>query len=50
MTNKKALDILKPLFERCKGANGCIGYIEHFFTKDEEEALDLAIKALEKEN
>lgn len=47
MTNQDAIKILKPLFEQCKGKNGCLGYIEHFFTKNEEEALDLAIKALE---
>lgn len=48
MTNKEAIEILKPLFAQCKGSNGCMGYIEHYFTKAEEEALDLAIKALEK--
>lgn len=47
MTNKEAIAILKPLFEQCKGINGCLGYIEHYFSKDEETALDLAIKALE---
>ena len=46
MTNKEAIEILNPLFLQCKGLNGCMGYIEHFFTKNEEEALDLAIKAL----
>ena len=47
MTNKEAIAILRPLFEQCKGINGCLGYIEHYFSKDEEMALDLAIKALE---
>ena len=47
MTNKEAIAILKPLFEQCKGTNECLGYIEHYFSKDEELALDLAIKALE---
>ena len=47
MTYKDAIEILKPLFEHCKGTNGCMGYIEHYFSKDEEKALDLAIKALE---
>ena len=47
MTNKEAIKILRPLFEQCKGTNRCIGYIEHYFTKHEEMALDLAIKALE---
>ena len=47
MTDKKAVEILKPLFEQCKGTDGCLGYIEHYFSKAEEEALDLAIKALE---
>ena len=47
MTNKEAIKILKPLFEQCKGTNECLGYIEHYFSKDEERALDLAIKALE---
>lgn len=47
MTNKEAIVILKPLFDQCKGINGCLGYIEHYFSKDEETALDLAIKALE---
>lgn len=47
MTNKEAIAILNPLFEQCKGANGCLGYIEHYFSKEEETALDLAIKALE---
>ena len=47
MTYKEAIKILKPLFEQCKGTNGCLGYIEHYFSKDEEMALDLAIKALE---
>ena len=49
MTNEEAIKILKPLFEHCKGKNECLGYIEHFFTKDEEEALDMAIKALEQQ-
>lgn len=47
MTNKEAIEILKPLFDQCKGTDNCIGYIEHYFSKDEEKALDLAIKALE---
>lgn len=47
MTNKEAIAILKPLFEQCKGTNECLGYIEHYFSKDEELALDLAIQALE---
>lgn len=47
MTNKEAIAILKPLFEQCKGTDGCLGYIEHYFSKDEEKALDLAIKALQ---
>ena len=47
MTYKEAIEILKPLFEQCKGKGGCLGYIEHYFSKDEEKALDLAIKALE---
>lgn len=47
MTNNEAIEILKPLFDQCKGANGCMGYIEHYFSKDEEKALDLAIAALE---
>lgn len=47
MTNKEAIEILKPLFEQCKGTNECLGYIEHYFSKDEELALDLAIHALE---
>lgn len=47
MTNKEAIEILKPLFEQCKGTNECLGYIEHYFSKDEELALDLAIQALE---
>lgn len=47
MTNNEAIAILKPLFEQCKGTNECLGYIEHYFSKDEELALDLAIQALE---
>lgn len=47
MTNKEVIEILKLLFEQCKGTNECLGYIEHYFSKDEETALDLAIKALE---
>ena len=47
MTNKEAIEILKPLFEQCKGTNKCMGYIEHYFSKDEEKALDLAIDALQ---
>ena len=47
MTNEEAIAILKPLFEQCKGTDGCLGYIEHYFSKDEEKALDLAIQALE---
>lgn len=47
MTNKEAIAILSPLVEQCKGTDGCLGYIEHYFSKDEETALDLAIKALE---
>ena len=49
MANEEAIKILKSLFEHCKGKNGCLGYIEHFFTKDEEEALDMVIKALEQQ-
>ena len=47
MNSKTASEILKPLFEQCKGTNECLGYIEHFFSKAEEEALDFALKALE---
>lgn len=47
MTNKEAIEILKPLFDQCKGTDNCLGYIEHYFSKDEEKALDLAIQALE---
>lgn len=47
MTNNEAIEILKPLFEQCKGTDSCMGYIEHYFSKDEEKALDLAIAALE---
>ena len=39
MTNKEAIEILNPMFEQCKGTN--------YFSKNEETALDLAIKALE---
>lgn len=46
LTAEEALEILKPLFEQCKGTDSCMGYIEHYFTKDEEMALDLAIEAL----
>lgn len=46
LTAEEALEILKPLFEHCKGTDSCMGYIEHYFTKDEEMALDLAIEAL----
>lgn len=47
MNSKTASEILKPLFEQCKGTNECLGYIEHFFSKAEEEALDFVLKALE---
>ena len=47
MTNEEALEILKPLFDQCKGTDNCLGYIEHYFSKNEEKALDLAIRALE---
>ena len=41
MTNKEAIEILNPMFEQCKGTN--------YFSKNEETALDLAIKALERD-
>ena len=48
MTEKQAIKIVKPILERCKGSDNCMGYIEKFFSKTEEKAIDIVIEILER--
>ena len=48
MTEKEAIKIVKPILEQCKGSDGCMGYIEKFFSTKEEKAIDIVIAILER--
>lgn len=46
MTNKEASEIIERWYENGRGKEGCLGYIEGFLYEDDEEALQMAIEAL----
>ena len=47
MTRNEATQRLKEWKYNGEGKNGCLGYIEGWFSKDDEIAFDMAIEALE---
>ena len=46
MTREEAKAIIEDWYEEAKGKNGCIGHIERFLEKEDEEAFLMAIEAL----